>query len=130
MTATSRAPYFEVLGVKVDAALAETVDGVLEVVLEPELVVAVEWVDVAVVFPADPEPVAVDIVVAAVEFALLVTDDEEIVALLSDEDPLELWAKTPPDEEDATLEVTEDAALEPADETALPLQEPEILMLW
>lgn len=127
----SRAPYFDALGVKVDAALADTVDGVLDVALD----VVLEPADVAVVLPADPEPVAFDKVVeaAAVEFALLVpaADDEVTVALLLDEDPVELWAKTAPDEEDLMLDVTEDATLEPADEeTALPLQEPEILMLW
>jgi hypothetical protein len=129
MTATSRAPYFDFLGVNVDAALADTADGVLEVVLEPELVVAVA--DVAVVFPAEPEPVAVDRVVAAVEFALVVPlADEVTVALLLDEDPPEVWAKTPPDEEDWMLEVTDDATLEPAEEeTAVPLQVPEIFML-
>lgn len=127
MTAMSRAPYFDALGVKVDAALVDTVDGVLDVVLEPEPV-AVEPADVAVVLPADPEPVAVDIVVAAVEFALLApVADEVTVALPLDEDPVEVWAKTPPDEEDLILDVTEDATPE---ETALPLQEPEILMLW
>jgi len=124
----SRAPYFDALGVKVDAALVDTVDGVLDVVLEP--VVAVEPADVAVVLPADPEPVAVDIVVAAVEFALLVPVADEVTVALPLEDPVEVWAKTPPDEEDLMLDVTEDATLEPPEETALPLQEPEILMLW
>lgn len=134
MTATSRVPYFDCLGAKVDAALADTVDGELEVVLEPELVVAVAPAVVAVVFPADPEPVAVDKVVAAVEFALLEWLADEVTATLEldedpDEDVLEVWAKTPPVEEDWMLEVTDDTTLAPADETALPLQEPEILML-
>ena len=123
MTAMSRAPYFDALGVKVDAALADTVD-VLAVVLEPVLVVAVEPADVAVVLPADPEPVVIVVAVAAVEFALLApVADGVTVALLLDEDPVELWAKTAPDEEDLMPDVTEE-------ETALPLQVPEILMLW
>jgi hypothetical protein len=132
MTATSIAPYFD-LGVIVDAELALTVDGELEVLLELELVDVVEPAEV--VF-------AIDIVVTAVEFPLLVIEAVEVtLALAGEEEPVEvlavaladeeveLSAKTPPDEEDAMLEVTEDAEL-PEDETALPLQEPEILMLW
>lgn len=138
MTATSIAPYLD-FGVTVDAELALTVDGELEAVLEPELVVALERAEVAVVFAADPEPVAVDNVVAAVEFPLPVpVTDEVIVVLLLDEDGVGVWTKTPPDEEDWMLEVTEDATLADGEdwmldatdeETALPLQEPEILIL-
>jgi hypothetical protein len=134
MTVTSRAPYLD-FGVKFDAELALTV---FEVVLEPELVVAVEWVGLAVVFAAT-EPVA------TLEFPLLVPVVDEVPLNV---DVLELSAKTPPDEEDCALEVTDDATLELADEegwvleatddatlepadevTALPLQEPETLML-
>ena len=115
MTVTSRAPYLD-FGVKFDAELALTV---FEVVLEPELVVAVEWVGLAVVFAAT-EPVA------TLEFPLLVPVVDEVPLNV---DVLELSAKTPPDEEALMLDVTEEATLEPPEETALPLQEPETLML-
>lgn len=145
MTATSMAPYFD-LGVIVEAELALTVVDELEVVLEPELVVVVEPAEVVFVPDPDPdpEPLAVDIVVAVVELPLLVTVADEVAVVLADEedpvevltvalvdvdDPVELSAKTPPVVEDWMLEVTEDAGLAD-DETAWPLQEPEILMLW
>lgn len=126
MTATSIAPYLD-LGVTVVAELELTVEGEFEVVLEPELVVAVAPPEAAVVL-ADPEPVAVDMVVAAVEFPVAVPVADEVTVELPVNEPDEVWAKTAPDVEEPMLEVTEDAATE--EETDLPLQEPEILMLW
>jgi hypothetical protein len=147
ITATSIAPYLD-FGVTVDAELELTIAVELEVVLDPVLLVAVEPLEPLVVLLAEPEPVAVDNVVAAVEFPLLVTlADEVTVALPLDEDEdgdvdddeddddnedeveVELWAKTAPDEVELTLEVVEDAT-STDEETVEPLQEPEILMLW
>jgi len=82
MTVTSRAPYFD-FGVNVDAELELTFAGALEVVL------GIEVVEPEVVVAADPEPVAVDKVVAAVELLLLAPVDDVTVAL--DEEPVD-WA--------------------------------------
>ena len=81
MTATSMAPYLDFLGTTVVAELELTV-------VEAELVVgeALELVEVT-----DPDPVAVDRVVAAVELPLLVpVADEEAFELSAAEDPVEV----------------------------------------
>jgi hypothetical protein len=127
------APYLDFFGIIVVAELELTVEGAFVVVLEAELVVAVEAVDLA----PDPEPVAVDMVVATVEFPRVVAVTFEVAVELSFEvavelpvkDPDVVWAKIAADEEELMLEATEDAP-ETDEETELPLHEPEIVMLW
>jgi hypothetical protein len=116
MTATSIAPYLD-FGVLVVAEL--------ELVVAGELLLLDELADVAVDLVAAPVPLDVDMVVAVVTLLEPVPDEE----LATDEDPDDCWAKTAPDVAEPELELTEDEA-EPEDATALPLQEPEILMLW
>jgi hypothetical protein len=96
MTVKSRAPNFEVLGVKVEAALAVTAEGVAEVALGDVPEVPVDVTDAIVVLPE------VDKVVAA-------------VPVLTADDPVEVWTKIPPEVED-TLDVAEGLALEPTDD--------------
>jgi len=95
----------------------------LAVEVELELFVAVEPAEVVPVLVPDPAPLEVDKVVATVGFVLLVPVADVELELA------EAWAKTPPVEEELVLEVTEDEA-EAEEETALPLQEPDTLILW
>lgn len=119
MTATSIAPYF-------DAEFVLVAAGELEVLLVPEVDAMLDAAEVVVVSAADFELAAVDMVVEAVEFKLGVPVAEDLTVPLEDDD--EVSAKTPPDEEDETLELTDDAALVPADAEP-PLHEPATTIL-
>jgi hypothetical protein len=119
----------------VDAVLALTVEVALEEAVELLVVDSLPEVEVVL---DDPEPVAVDNVVEfplLLLLLLLVTEVAVLFALLEVEVEVdevvvvEDWAKTPPvvevDEEEEAAEVAP-----PTDEdTELPLQVPEILML-